>query len=261
MITRRSIVQLLGPLAAATFAGGAQGNAPMTRGKDVWFMPDESVVHERTWMAFGASNKVWGKKLLPEVQRNVATIALTIAKYEPVSMLVRESDLPRAQQLMGSKVELIVCPHDDLWIRDTGPVFVVTKNGGKAGVDFNFNGWGKKQDYGDDAQVASFVAQRAGVRRIQTDLVLEGGGIEVDGQGTAIITESCVLNENRNPGVSKAQCERELKRLLGLEKIIWLPGIKGKASPMDIPTFTRALPAPASFSRATIPIQSLSIML
>jgi agmatine deiminase len=59
-------------------------------------------------------------------------------------------------------------------------------------------------------------------------LVLEGGGIEVDGHGTAIITESCVLNENRNPGVSKAECERELKRVLGLEKIIWLPGIKGK---------------------------------
>jgi agmatine deiminase len=87
---------------------------------------------------------------------------------------------------------------------------------------------GKKQDFDFDAEVAAFVARRAGVRHIRADLVLEGGGIEVDGHGTAIITESCVLNDNRNPGVNKTQCERELKRLLGLEKIIWLPGIKGK---------------------------------
>ncbi|MFN0163900.1 MAG: agmatine/peptidylarginine deiminase [Burkholderiales bacterium] len=191
-------------------------------------MPDESDPHLRTWMAFGASQNVWGRKLLPEVQRNLATIALTIAKYEPVTMLVRQSDLPLARQLMGNKVELVVCAHDDLWVRDSGPVFVVTENGDKAVVDLNFNGWGKKQRFELDAGVAAFIARVAGVRRIQTSLVLEGGGIEVDGHGTAIITESCVLNDNRNPGVSKSQCERELKRLLGLERIIWLPGIKGK---------------------------------
>ncbi len=191
-------------------------------------MPDESDPHLRTWMAFGASQDIWGKKLLPEVQRNLATIALTISKYEPVSMLVRQSDLSVARRLMGDKVELVVRPHNDLWMRDTGPVFVVTENGDKGAVDFNFNGWGQKQDFGYDAEVASFVAQRAGVPRIESDLVLEGGGIEVDGRGTGIITESCVLNENRNPGVSKARCERELKRLLGLEKIIWLPGVRGK---------------------------------
>lgn len=196
--------------------------------KAMWFMPDESEPHQRTWMAFGASEEIWGRTLLPEVQRNLATIALTIAKYEPVSMLVRQSDLLRAQRLMGAKVELIVCPLDDLWMRDAGPVFVVTEHGEKAAIDFNFNGWGQKQECDDDAEVATFVIHRAGVRRIQTDLVLEGGGIEIDGQGTAIITESCVLNENRNPGVSKAECEHELKRLLGLETIIWLPGIKGK---------------------------------
>jgi agmatine deiminase len=228
MTTRRTIIKSLGLLTAATLLGGAKGSSAMANSTDAWFMPDEGEPHQRTWMAFGASRKIWGKKLLPEVQRNLATIALAIAIYEPVSMLVRQSDLPLAQQLMGSKVELIVCPLDDLWMRDTGLVFVVTENGEKAGVDFNFNGWGGKQDFDDDAEVAAFVAQRAGVRRIQTKVILEGGGIEVDGHGTAIVTESCVLNENRNPGVSKAQCERELKRLLGLAKIIWLPGIMGK---------------------------------
>jgi agmatine deiminase len=228
MATRRIIIKSSGLLTAATLLGVQKGAFAMANDKDTWFMPDEGDLHQRTWMACGASQEVWGKKLLPEVQRNLATIALTIAGYEPVSMLVRQSDLSLAKRLMGDKIELIVCPHDDLWMRDSGPVFVITENGDKAAVDFNFNGWGEKQDYDDDAEVAAFVGSRAGVRRIKTDLVLEGGGIEIDGQGTAIITESCVLNATRNPGVSKTQCERELERLLGLEKIIWLPGIKGK---------------------------------
>lgn len=228
MITRRGLGKSLGILTAATLLSAARHACAMTNSRDVWFMPDEGGPHARTWMAFGASAQIWGKQLLPQVQHNLATIALTIAQYEPVSMLVRQSDFTRAQQLMGSAVELMVSPLDDLWMRDTGPVFVVTEHGDKAGVDFNFNGWGAKQDHDHDARVASFVAQRAGVRRVQTDLVLEGGGIEVDGHGTAIITESCVLNDNRNPGVSKAQCEHKLKRLLGLERIIWLPGMKGK---------------------------------
>ena len=228
MIRRRALVQSMGLLGAHAALGGATDVAATATDRHRWFMPDESEPHERTWMAFGASQRIWGHKLLPEVQRNLATIALTIARFEPVSMLVRQADLAVARRLMGSKVELIVCPVDDLWMRDTGPVFVVNDHGDKAGVDFNFNGWGNKQAHGRDAAVASFVAQRSGVRHLRTDLVLEGGGIEVDGHGTALITESCVLNANRNPGVSKTACEAELQRLLGLEKIIWLPGIKGR---------------------------------
>lgn len=193
-----------------------------------WRMPDEAEPHKRTWMAFGAHIDVWGKKLLPVVQQDLATIALAIARFEPVSMLVRPKDLTLAQKLMGSKVDLIVQPMDDFWLRDSGPVFVTSGDGKKAAVDFNFNGWGEKQEFALDAKVAAFVAERAGTPLLTTSLVLEGGGVEVDGHGTAIITESCVLNSNRNPGVSKAAVETELKRLLGLQKILWLPGIKGK---------------------------------
>ena len=114
----------------------------MKNDKNAWSMPDESEPHKRTWMAFGASKKVWGSKLLPEVQRNLAKIATTIAKYEPVSMLVRKSDYDVARKLVGSSVELIVFPLDDLWMRDTGPVFVTTEARDKSGIDFNFNGWG-----------------------------------------------------------------------------------------------------------------------
>ncbi len=196
--------------------------------KENWLMPDEAEPHKRTWMAFGASRKIWGSKYLPEVQRNLALLAQTIAKYEPVSMLVRQSDYRLAKRLVGTSVELIVSPLDDLWIRDTGPVFVVTEQGKKAAINLNFNGWGEKQAFAQDAKVAEFVARRAGVEVIHTELVLEGGGIEVDGHGNAIISESCVLNVNRNPGVTKYQFEEQISALLGLEKIIWLPGIKGK---------------------------------
>ena len=208
--------------------GSSKHAFSMSNDKNVWFMPDEGELHQRTWMAFGAHKNIWGAKLLPEVQRNLALIARTIARFEPVSMLARKEDFSTARKLVGTEIDLIICPLDDLWMRDTGPVFVVTENSEKAGVDFNFNGWGEKQDSGRDAEVAGVVAKKAGVQRVQTELVLEGGGIEVDGHGTAIITESCVLNSNRNPGVSKSNCEAELNRLLGLEKIIWLLGMKGK---------------------------------
>ncbi|MBN6033880.1 agmatine deiminase family protein [Amycolatopsis sp. 195334CR] len=186
-------------------------------------MPDEAEPHQRTWMAFGVSDRVWEPDQVPVVQRNLATIATTIARFEPVSMLVRPDELDLARELVGDAVELVPTPLDDLWLRDTGPVFVT---GGA--VDFNFNGWGGKQEHARDAEVAEFVAGRAGVPVVRTELVLEGGGIEVDGHGTAIITESCVLNRNRNPGWSKQDVEAELAELLGLRKIIWLPGIAGR---------------------------------
>lgn len=193
-----------------------------------FFMPDEGDPHLRTWMAFGPSAEIWGREDLAAVQDDLAKIAGAIARYEPVKMLVRPSDYGVAVEKCGPAVELLKCPIDDLWIRDTGPIFVVNPAGEKAAVDFNFNGWGGKQAFERDAGVAEFVAQQAQVPLRRTHLVAEGGGIEVDGRGTALITKSCLLNDNRNPGLTQAECEAELKTLLGLEKIIWLPGMAGQ---------------------------------
>lgn len=228
MLTRRRLLRYTGLISASLLMGCGLGNTGAKKVTEKWFMPDEGERHKRTWMAFGASERIWGRKLLPEVRHNLAAIANTIVRYEPVSMLVRPNELELARSLVVPDVELIQSPLDDLWIRDTGPIFVLNQLGQKATVDFGFNGWGEKQEYAQDAKVAAFVARRAGVQIIDTGLVLEGGCIEVDGHGTAIITESCVLNDNRNPGVSKARFERELMPLLGLNKIIWLPGIKGQ---------------------------------
>jgi len=228
MNSRREFLRFATLLAGSALTGCAS-SVDLRTSQGRWRLPDESQPHQRTWMAFGASRKIWGKKLLPEVQRNLAAIATTIARYEPVTMLVREHEYELARRLTtGSSVELIVFPMDDLWMRDTGPIFVRNKERRKAAVDFNFNGWGRKQTFDLDTRIATFVAEQAGVKVINTDLILEGGAIEVDGKGTAVIAESCVLNRNRNPGITKTEFERKLSALLGLTKTIWLPGIKGE---------------------------------
>lgn len=232
MMTRRSFVKqslvTSTSMLLASMMGCSFSKLASAAERRRWQMPDEGASHAATWMAFGASANIWEPHLLPVVRENLATIAKTIAAFEPVNMLVREEDSDLAAQLCGSTVNLLIHPIDDLWIRDTGPVFVNNSSGEHGGIGFNFNGWGDKQEHARDAEVAEFVTDYTRAAFIRSSLVLEGGGIEVDGEGTAIITESCVINPNRNPGVSKAECERELKHLLGLEKIIWLPGIAGK---------------------------------
>jgi len=197
------------------------------------FMPDESHPHKRTWMAFVANGSIWSRQQIPEVKKNLALIANTVAKYEPVSVLVAAKDYREAERLLkptqhNYPIELIEFAIDDLWLRDTGPTFVTNQKGEKIAIDFNFNGWGNKQKHDRDAKVAKFIAQQSGAILEQTDMVLEGGCFEVDGHGTAILTKSCVLNDNRNPHLTQKNIEQELKALLGLKKIIWLDGVKGK---------------------------------
>lgn len=178
-------------------------------------------------MAFGASGRIWGD-LLPFVRRDIALIANAIAKYEPVSMLARPNERHIARRLLDEKIELVDAALDDIWIRDTGPTFVLRREGELGAIDLNFNGWGEKQEYEEDSKVAAQLSRLAGAQYLRAGIIGEGGGIEVDGNGTAIVTESCFVNRNRNPGMSKSECTSQLKTLLGLRKVIWLPGMRGK---------------------------------
>jgi len=207
---------------------GSTGGSTGTQTPINWIMRDESEPHKGTWMGFAASTAIWGADMVGPVQDSLARIANAIIKYEPVNMLVKSSDLADAKRKLDPRINLVVGELDDFWLRDSGPVFVHNTQGERAGVNFNFNGWGGKQTFANDKKVAAQVCSAAGVRMLSSKLVLEGGGIEVDGKGTAIITESCVLNPNRNPGVSKADCEEQLRSLLGIRKVIWLSGIAGK---------------------------------
>jgi agmatine deiminase len=221
---------------AALLAGCGGSEAADARPPDLaglagFRMPDEAEAHERTWMGFTSNSAIWGSDL-PGVQQDLMRIADAIAAFEPVSMLVESGALGRANQLRNqapnrARIKLIEGSLDDLWLRDTGPVFVVNAARQLRAVDFNFNGWGRKQRFAKDAGVASTIAQKTGVALHKSGLTLEGGGLEVDGQGTAIVKESCVLNVNRNPGLSKLAVESALRNTLGLEKIIWLPGPAG----------------------------------
>jgi agmatine deiminase len=234
LLTRRNFIKVSSLIAGGFLLGCSMDEIERPDRLDRFMMPEEGEAHARTWMSFAASPSIWAKKQIPEVKRNLAFIARTIAKYEPVSMLVRSNELDEASSLLGGPnnhnhpIELIEFATDDLWLRDTGPTFVRGSEGEKFGIDFNFNGWGEKQAHVQDSKVASFITEWTGAVQQTTALTLEGGSFEIDGYGTAILTKSCVLNENRNPHWSQAEIEDELKSLLGLKKIIWLEGIKGK---------------------------------
>jgi agmatine deiminase len=228
MISRRQFILASSAVLGGTVFRGTHGMADDGSWKtSSWRMPDEAAPHRCTWMAFGPDEEVWDD-LLDEVRKNLAAIAKAISRFEPVMMLVRPDERKLAAKLCGDRVTLIEADLDDLWIRDSGPTFVLNDQHELGAVDLNFNGWGNKQHHELDATVAERIATIARATRLTTDLVSEGGGIEVDGAGTAIVTESCMVNDNRNPTFTKSEIESTLKSLLGLRKIIWLPGIRGQ---------------------------------
>ncbi|MFM5214956.1 agmatine deiminase family protein [Aeromonas hydrophila] len=232
MSSRRHVLKQLAALGALVGLGTlprAQAAATVASPADPrFYMPEESTFQTRVWVAFAASEAIWGSDY-PAVQATIGRLVQAMVPYTQVNVLCREAEQALARQLCGEQnTRFIVAELDDIWLRDTGGVFVQNGEGELGLVDFNFNGWGDKQEHEQDAGVAELVSKQADARYLQSKLTGEGGGIEVDGNGTAILTESCWLNSNRNPGVSKAQLEAELKANLGLRKIIWLPGIKGK---------------------------------
>ncbi|MGW4724992.1 agmatine deiminase family protein [Streptomyces sp. NPDC004291] len=182
--------------------------------------------HARTFMSWPALESVWEDDL-PYVRQDIARVARAIAEYEYVVMMARPDQRVAAQKQCGSGVEVIPLAVDDLWARDTVPVFV-EEEGEVVGVDFHFNGWGDKQVHTNDGRVGRALLTKYGIPRVEAPLVAEGGSFETDGEGTLLITESSIVNDNRNPGKSRDRIEAELKELLGMEKVIWLKGVRGE---------------------------------
>ncbi|MFF2083231.1 agmatine deiminase family protein [Nocardia sp. NPDC058176] len=205
----------------------AVGSAAPGSSSGQWFMPAETARHARTFMAWPPLGSVWTGEDGPAVQDDIAAIARAIADFEPVVILAEPAEVDAAQQACGSGVEVVPIPTDDLWMRDTGPTFVLGP-GGLAGVDLHFNGWGNKQPHGRDGLVASSLLARMGTARIDAAIVGEGGSIEVDGEGTLMATESSLVNANRNPGKSRDEIERALKDCTGASKVIWVKGVAGQ---------------------------------
>jgi len=187
-------------------------------------MPAEWEPHERCVMGWPTTirDQVWGEHYLLAMA-SYAAVAHAIAEFEPVLMLARPGEGGAARSYCGSDIEVVEMPIDDSWLRDSGPNFVTRPDGTLAMADFIFNSWGEKYlPYDNDAAIGRRLAEYFGVERFAAPMVLEGGGITVDGQGTLITTESCLLHPSRNPGLNKDEMTQILKDYLGVEKVIWL---------------------------------------
>ncbi len=184
--------------------------------------PPEWARHAATWTAFPSHPELWEDDLQP-AQDEVAAMVRAIAAGERVELLVAtpKARVRAAALFAGLDVGLHDCCFGDIWLRDTGPLFMQSPVGAAA-AGFRFNGWGGKYDLPGDAGVAAFVAAAAGVPLARHGWVLEGGAIDVDGSGLAVTTEQCLLNPNRNPKMDRAEVESHLRRDIGLDRVLWL---------------------------------------
>ncbi|MES2071936.1 MAG: agmatine deiminase family protein [Pseudomonadota bacterium] len=232
--SRREFMKLTAAGMAGVAMSGIAGNVlaqavPTSSGA---FVPDESLPHTRTWMAWPSSRAVWGN-LLSKIQDDIALLARTIAKYEPVYMVANGYyNRLDAEYLIGYTdypVTVIdTIPNDDCWMRDIGAVFRKDGAGGPDCIGFNFNGWGNHQIHANDTLVARKMAAYLGLPFTASTVVGEGGGVVEDGDGTLLANESCWVNANRNPGMTRDQIEAELLKQYGATKMIWCKGVIGK---------------------------------
>ena len=189
--------------------------------------PAEWAPHSACWLAWPSHGHLWQENLAP-AQAEVAALCVAIAEDggEALELLVQddaaEGQARRALAPVIEKVRFHRLSVGDIWLRDTAPIFVRDGAGSLAAACFRFNGWGGKYLLPGDDQVAGRVAALSGRARLNHDWVLEGGSVEVDGEGTVLTTRQCLLNPNRNPGLDQADLEAALRRDLGAEKVLWL---------------------------------------
>ena len=190
--------------------------------KDGFRMPGEFEPHAGCWMLWPERPDNWRLGAKP-AQRAFAAVAAAIAQFEPVTMGVSRDQFLNARRMLPSRVRVVEMSYNDAWMRDCGPTFVVNDEGEVRGVDWDFNAWGGLYfPWDQDALVARKVLEIERVDRCKADMVLEGGSIHVDGEGTLLVTEECLLNPNRNPQLTKEEIEENLREYLNVETIVWL---------------------------------------
>ncbi|ABZ84877.1 agmatine deiminase. putative [Heliomicrobium modesticaldum Ice1] len=184
-------------------------------------MPPEWAPHQRTFIVWPIDDTTWPDEL-DEVRQAYARVAQAIARFEPVTMVVLPELVEEAARICGPSVDILPMEYDDSWIRDSGPTFLKNAAGELAGVNWQFNAWGNKFPSELDNLVAPQLLDHFGIRRFDAPFVLEGGSIHVDGEGTLLTTEECLLNKNRNPHMTREELDAQVRQYLGVEKIIWL---------------------------------------
>lgn len=211
--------------------------SPGTPRAEGYRMPAEWAPHAACWMWWPWSPQVWepgldGRDGLAAAQAAYAAVARAIAPFEPVRMVSRPEDRAQVVEVCGETVDTVVLPVDDAWSRDTGPSFLIRPDGQLAGVDWQFNNYGNQPhadkpalvetDFANDQAIAARLLSMLGAQCFAAPLVMEGGAFHVDGDGTVLVTEECLLNANRNPSLDRDSIEGYLLDFLGCEKVIWL---------------------------------------
>ncbi len=199
---------------------------PSTPRADGYFMPPEWAPHSRTWMLWPERTDNWRLGAKP-AQKTFAAVAEAISRFEPITMGVNHRQFHNARNMLPAHTRVVELSNNDAWMRDNGPTSVVDGRGGVRLVDWIFNAWGGLNGglyfpWDLDDMVAWKVAELEGLDLYRAPLVLEGGSIHVDGDGTLLTTEECLLNENRNPQLTREEIEGYLQEYTGATKIVWL---------------------------------------
>ncbi len=194
---------------------------------DGFRMPAEWEAHAGCWMLWPQRRDTWRDGGKP-AQRAFVEVASQISRFERVTMGVNRDQYENARAMLPAAVRLVELSNNDAWMRDIGATFVVNDKGDARGIDWRFNAWGGLQKkmyfpWDQDALVAAKMLEIESLDRYQAPLVLEGGSIHVDGQGTLMTTEQCLLHPNRNPALTRGEIEQRLSDYLNIDKIIWLP--------------------------------------
>ncbi|MBU2713273.1 agmatine deiminase [Zooshikella harenae] len=195
--------------------------------QDGFFMPGEFTPQQAVWLAWPERLDNWRLGAQP-AQRAFAAVAQAIAETTTVYVGVSAKAYPFARQVLPEKIRVVELSTNDAWLRDTGPTIVVDDQGERRAVSWQFNAWGGLDSglyfpWDQDQLVAHKISALHGFPCYQAPFVLEGGAIHVDGEGTLITTEECLLNPNRNPNLNRTEIEGYLKDYLGIKQIIWLP--------------------------------------
>ncbi len=190
-------------------------------------MPGEFEPHAQTWMLWPERPDNWRLGAKP-AQHAWVRVATAISEFEPVSVGVNHDQYENARQMLPQGVRVVELSSNDAWIRDCGPTFVVNDRGDVRLVDWRFNAWGGLHDglyfpWDKDQMVPQKIAELERVSRYRAPLVMEGGSFHVDGEGTVITTEECLLSPGRNPHLSREEIEGYLRDYLNVDRVIWLP--------------------------------------
>ncbi|MFW7379478.1 MAG: agmatine deiminase family protein [Oligoflexus sp.] len=212
-------------------------------------MPAEWATHAATWMSWPFDDEMWHGKLA-QVRKEYEQLVRTICRFEPVHLLVRDDEAEKSakealKQVDGHALHFHRVPLDDVWLRDNGPLFILPGASAKKGpaiaaVNWRFNSWGQKYSWDLDDQAPLPITKYLQIPRIDVDVVMEGGSLELNGTGACLTTEQCLLSPNRNPNMDKAELAQVLQEYLGIEKLIWLKnGLEGDHTDGHIDTITR----------------------